>query len=101
MIERLAIPAWNAPPTSLDAWLSSFRSHGHEPSLVKEAGMTWLEVAPLRLRAFVVFDGEFVEALNFELHDRQPDAALALIEAVAASLQWEVHDETDDDDEDV
>ena len=62
--------------------------------------VSWLEVGSLRCRGYVLVQGRHVEAINFELALPEPAPAVRVIEAAAASLGWEVHeDDGPDDDE--
>jgi hypothetical protein len=103
MIELLALPSWNCPPRSLDDWRAALSSQGHEAAVRRDDGETWLEVAALRVRGFVVFEGTRLDAINFELHDPAREEALPALEAAVQSLSWELYPEdveADDLDED-
>jgi hypothetical protein len=101
MIELLALPAWDAPPRSPADWAAELAALGH-PATVARApdGDTWIEVAPLRLRGFVVIEDGLAAAINFELHDPDPAPASRLVEAAATALGWEVHPDDGEIDED-
>lgn len=106
MVEYLALPAWNTPETSVDAWIAAL-SESAGPVIVSREGPSaaWLEVSPLRLRGYVVIEGGVAAAINFELHGLDPGPSTRAIEAASTSLGWELHadedeDEGDDDDED-
>jgi hypothetical protein len=91
MIELLTVPDWNSPPRRLDEWSSALDVSS---SVIREPdGTTWLEVASLRLRGYVVIEEGYVTAINFELHDPDPADARALVEKAASALGWEVHEE--------
>jgi hypothetical protein len=98
VIELLTVPAWNAPPTTLDAWAEALRGQGVAVRLERDPPGAWLEVASHRLRGYALSEGIKVEAINFELLDPDPNPALRLVMAASSSLGWEVH--TDEDDED-
>ncbi len=103
-IEYLAIPAWQTPPTPLDAWVVQLSEHAG-PVIVSREGSNaaWLEIAPIRLRAYVQIENGHASAINFELNDPDPDPASRAIEASASALGWEVYaddDEDGDEDED-
>jgi hypothetical protein len=105
MTEFLALPGWNTPPVTLDAWVAQLAAQGHPPTLTRdEPGACWLEVGPLRLRGYTLTEGEHLAAINFELSAPDPGPALQVIEAAALALGWEIHsdepDEEDDPDED-
>ncbi|MDR3634629.1 MAG: hypothetical protein P4L84_12560 [Isosphaeraceae bacterium] len=101
MIELLAVPAWNTPPSTLDAWTEALRAQGVAVNVERDPPGAWLEVASLRLRGYALSEGLKVEAINFELSDTDSGPATRLLEAVAASLGWEIHpDEDDETDED-
>lgn len=100
MIERLALPSSDAAPLPLEAWTDLLGSLGHPATVSRgDDGAAWIEVSPLRLRGYILMEGDFVEAINFDLHAPDPTPALALIEAAANRLGWEIHDETDDEDD--
>ena len=104
MLELLALPAWDAPPRSLDDWTAAFSAQGHEPTVEREgADASWIVVAGLRLRGLAMMEGDHVGAINFELTDPDPVDALRLLEAVVPPLNWEIHPddgELDDVEED-
>jgi hypothetical protein len=101
MLEYLAIPAWDTPETTVDAWVARL-SETAGPVIVRRESstVTWLEVAPLRLRGYVVVENENASAINFELHDLDPVPATQAIEAAATSLGWEIHADDDDNEDD-
>ena len=101
MIEYLALPAWKTPPTSLDAWVVQL-SETAGPVIVSRESPTiaWLEVAPLRLRAYVVIENGDAAAINFELNAPDPAPATRAIEQAAEALGWEVHEDDGEDDGD-
>jgi hypothetical protein len=101
MIELLALPGWQAPPTSLDQWVAQLSESAGPVTVTREStGVSWLEVAPLRLRGYAVIAGQRVEAINFELTNPEFEPAMRAVEAAARALRWDVHpDEADDDDE--
>lgn len=102
MIEWLAIPKWDSPPRTLDDWVAGLEVAGHRPEVARDPpDGAWLEIGPLRLRGYVVFEDGAVSAINFELTDPDPGPALRLIEAAAEALGWEIHpDDEAEDDED-
>lgn len=100
MIEWLAMPASGAAPMTLDTWAEAFSALGQTPRIVHEGpGVAWIEVATKRLRGYAVIEGGRVEAINFELPEPDAPSALALLEAVVAKLEWELHQEDDDEDD--
>ncbi|WP_435006882.1 hypothetical protein P12x_004335 [Tundrisphaera lichenicola] len=104
MVEYLALPAWKAPPTTVDAWVVSLSETGGPVIVSREsASVTWLEIAPLRLRGYVVVENGLATAINFELHALDTEPATRAILASAEALDWELHadddDEPDDDDD--
>jgi hypothetical protein len=99
MIELLALPAWNAEPRTLEDWTTALEAQGHPAAVHREQDETWLEVTPLQVRGFVVFDGARVEAINFELHAAEPEEAMPVLEAVANQLSWELYPEDVDEDD--
>jgi hypothetical protein len=102
MTEVLALPGWNLPPTPLTAWVDQFERLGLAADAVREStGVSWIEVRALRLRGYAVMQGTCPEAISFELADPDPSAARQAVEAAAAALGWEIHDdEGQEDDED-
>lgn len=99
MIERLALPAWDAPPATLADWVAALADADAPAEVVRDAGEVWLEARPRRFRGFAVVEEGHVTAVNFEFHG-EADAALAAVEAAARALRWEIHDnENGDDDE--
>lgn len=101
MIELLALPEWDTPHRTIDDWMAALTALGHRPSLERESpGVAWLEVAPLRLRGYVVIESGHVAAINFELNDPDPATAIKVVKTAARSIGWEVDaDEGDDDDD--
>lgn len=101
MIELLALPGWQAPPTTLDDWIARLTALAGPVAVTRESrAASWLEIDALRLRGYVVLEGRRVEAINFELADPDPAPATRAIEAAARALGWEVHpDEPEEDDE--
>lgn len=101
MRELLALPAWDTPPTPLDAWTARLAELGHPAKLRRAEGETWLVVLPLHLRGYVVLEGADVGAINFELGAPDPAEAVALLEGAAAALGWELHEDEDEAQDDV
>lgn len=99
MIELLAVPAWNTPPTTLDAWADALKAQGVGVQVERDPPGAWLEVGSLRLRGYALSEGIKLEAINFELSDPDPAPATRLLETVAAALGWEVHADEDDGDD--
>ena len=105
MTEYLAIPAWQTPPTPIDAWVGRLAEASGAPvGLTREgSGVAWLELAPLRVRGYVQVENGQAAAINFELHALDPGPAARVLEAAAAALGWELHaddeDEADEDDD--
>lgn len=101
MIELLALPGWQAPPTTLDDWIARLTALAGPVAVTRESrAASWLEIDALRLRGYVVLEGRRAEAINFELADPDPAPATRAIEAAARALGWEVHpDEPEEDDE--
>lgn len=100
MIELLVVPDWQAEPRTLDEWVVQLSGLVDRVEVSREsAGVSWLEIGSLRLRGYVVLEGQHVEAINFELNDPDPAPATQVIEAAARALGWEVHQDDDADDE--
>jgi len=103
MIEVLAIPGWQAPPTALEAWVAALEAGAGSAVTVRResAEGTWVELETPRLRGYALIAGPHVEAINFELDDPDPAPAARLLETAAATIGWEIHpDDPDDDDDD-
>jgi hypothetical protein len=101
VIELLALPGWQTPPTPLDGWVEQLTALAGPVVVTREAtDASWLEVGRLRLRGYAVLAGRAVEAINFELHDADPTAATQAIRTAAEALGWEVHEDDDENDED-
>lgn len=104
MIELLVVPDWQAPPKTLDDWVVQLSERVDRVEVSRESTtVAWLEIGSLRLRGYAVLEGQYVEAINFELHAPDPAPAALVVEAAAQALGWEVHpddpdDETDEDD---
>jgi hypothetical protein len=102
MLELLALPAWRAAPRTIDEWVAQLKAAGGPVTVTREsAGVSWIEIGTLRLRGYVMMEGQHVDAINFELTDPDPSAAIHAVEVAAEALGWEVHpDDGDDDDDD-
>mgnify|MGYP005858408863 CR=1 FL=1 len=100
MIERLLIPAWNAPPRSVDDWKAQWEHLGIPPIIDRDdADDTWLILDSIETRLLAVMEGSKLTALHVEIEALNPEPALNLLEKAARELNWEVHD-TEDDEED-
>ncbi len=98
MIELLALPDWQTPPRSLDDWVAQFEALAGPVVVTRESsGVSWVEIGTLRLRGYVVLEGQRVEAINFELAAPDPEPAARVVEAAAQALGWEVHPDEPDD----
>lgn len=102
MRELLALPAWDNPATTLDAWKQALADLGQTPRTTREDGETWLEIGAAQLRGYVVLEDMNVAAINFELHAADPTEGQELLARAASALGWELHDDDDEteDDED-
>jgi len=101
MTERLALPGWKTPPTSLEAWTGAIAALGHRVETEREStGASWIEVPSVRVRGYVLMQGQFVEAINFETSAADPAPVLDLIGQAAAALGWELHDDDGEDEDD-
>lgn len=98
VLELLAVPAWNTPRTTLDAWVEALRAQGVTVEVERDPPGAWLEVRSLRLRGYALSEGIALEAINFELADPDPAPATRLVQTAAEALGWEVH--ADDDEQD-
>jgi hypothetical protein len=98
MLEYLALPGWKNPPRTLDDWVAALSETGGPVIVTRESSSeTWIEVAPLRLRGYVVIENGHAAAINFELHDPDPGPATRAIENASTALGWEVHPDDDED----
>jgi hypothetical protein len=98
MLEYLALPGWKTPPRTVDDWVVSLSEAGGPVIVSRESSTaTWIEVAPLRLRGYVVLENGHAAAINFELHDPEPGPATRAIEDAATALGWEVHPDDEED----
>src|SRR6516164_2744063 len=98
MIELLALPGWQTPPTTLNDWIARLTDLSGPVTVTRESSeATWLEVGTLRFRGYAVMAGRRVEAINFELTDPDSAPATRIIEAAAEALGWEVQPDGDDD----
>lgn len=101
MTEILAIPKWKENPRPLDDWLAAFSDLGSAPTLNRDgAEAVWIELGPLRTRGYALAEAGLVTAIHFEIHAPDPSEARAALDAAAESLGWELHDDTDDEDDD-
>ena len=100
MIELLALPGWQTPPRSED-WVAQLEGQAGPVVVTREStGASWIEVGRLRLRGYVVLQGQSVDAINFELAAPDPGPAAVAVEAAAQALGWEVHPDDSQADED-
>jgi hypothetical protein len=105
MVELLAIPEWRTTATTVEDWVEQLSSLGGPVVVTREStGVSWLEVASLRMRGYAVTEGTRVEAINFEITAPDTGPATQVIESAARALGWEVHpddpDDADADDDD-
>ena len=100
MIELLAVPAWDAPPRSLADWQAALTDQGCTPTIERDGpDECWLVLGSLRLRGYLVLEGEHVAAINFELADPEPAATTKVLEAAAVTLGWEIHPDDEEADD--
>lgn len=102
MIEYLALPGWQTPPRTVEDWAARLSESGGPVIVSRESStVSWLEVAPLRLRGYAVIENGHVTAINFELRDPDPGPATRALEGAATAIGWELHpDDPDDPDDD-
>ena len=102
MVEYLALPDWKTPSTPVDDWVVALSETAGPVIVSRESStVTWVEVAPLRLRGYVVVENENASAINFEIHGLDPEPATLAIQQAAEALGWELHlDDDPDEDED-
>lgn len=99
MLERVAIPAFQAPMVGIEAWRGALESHLTGRLAVRdEDGESFLVAEDRGVRGQVAFDGSAVEAILFEIADGPTAAAsLAALERAAESIGYEIHDPEDGD----
>lgn len=102
--ELLAIPAYQAPPRTVDDWKGALAAQGHPPTIRRREGELYLVLADLGAEGLVVEEGNGLVAINFELAADDPAGCRAVLQAAAESIGWELHDDEeggaeDDDDE--
>ena len=101
MVEYLALPAWNTPPRSIDAWVAAISEAGAPASRRHESStVCWVLAPTLDVEGYALIEEGHPSAINFELKAADPAHALAVITAAAHSLGWEIHEEGEDDDRD-
>ena len=101
MIERIAIPAWGTEPTSTEVWRECLETtFGPTTVELEDRTVSWFECPSKRVRGYALIENSSVSAINFELYDEAPDESLALLEAAAGRLGWELHVDDDDDADD-
>ena len=101
MIEFLALPGWRTPPRTVDDWVAALSKGSGPVILTRESStVSWMEMASLRVRAYVVIENGHASAINFECHGLDPAEPTRIITEVATALGWEIHPDDDDDDPD-
>lgn len=103
MIEFLAIPGWQTPPTTLAAWVAQLEIMGGPTVVVERESPqgAWIHLEALGVHGFAVLAGPYVEAVNFEVQEPVPPEVTHFLEEAAAAIGWEIHpDDPDEDDED-
>ena len=98
MIELLAIPEWEAPPRTVADWLAGLEAIGQTAHLETSGSEgDWIEIPALRVSGFLLIENGDLAAIHYELHDPDPLPARDALDAVAAALRWEIHDDKDSD----
>jgi hypothetical protein len=102
MIELLAVPSWQTPPTTLEAWVARFEQQGEHAVVIERESPegAWVHLEAIGARGFAVLAGQHVEAINFEIDDRETEAASRFLEEAAAAIGWEIHTDEDDGEDD-
>ena len=101
MLEYLAMPAHGTLPTSVDFWVAQLSEVAGPVIVSRESStVTWLEVDPLRLRAYVLIENGHASAINFELAAFDPSPAFRALQAAAEALGWELYEDDEDDPDD-
>lgn len=96
----MAIPSHDSPPVELAAWRMALEGVAPPVRLGVEEGETFLEIEYLRARGQVSFEGPVVEAILFEIEGEEAGRAVEALERAARVVGYELHDPTDEDDED-
>ncbi|MEW4566331.1 hypothetical protein AB1L88_00545 [Tautonia sp. JC769] len=100
VIERLLIPAWNAPARSVDDWNAQLEQLGDPPVIDRrDPEELWIVLDPIGTRLLAVMEGSTLVALHAEIDGPDPSNALDLLGRAADALDWEVHETEDEDDE--
>lgn len=103
MTERLAIPAWTTPPTTIETWIDALNQHVGPVKLTRDGPTEgWFEIESRRVAGYAMIEGPHVSALNFEIHAVDPLPPVRDLEAACLAIGWELHvdDEDENDDED-
>jgi hypothetical protein len=102
MIEWLAIPAWRTPETTLEAWVDRLELQAGQAVVVERDPPegAWIHLETIGVRGFAVLAGQHVEAINFEIDDRDTGAAARFLEEAASAIGWEIHPDDEDDEDD-
>lgn len=90
MPEYLAIPCWNAPRCSIEAWIEQFEQRDHPVARERDgnAGVV-LVVESLETEAYAALDGDDVVAIDFTCAEACASAFLNVLDRAARELGWE------------
>jgi hypothetical protein len=102
VIEFLAIPGWQTPPTTLAQWVEALEAKGARAVVVERESPqgAWVHLEAMGTMGFAVLAGPHVEAINFEIQEPLPPDVTEFLEGAAAAIGWEIHPDEPDDDED-
>jgi hypothetical protein len=98
-VEWLAIPAFGAPPRTLDDWASALADLGYALEIEPDnpEGAT-LRIDSLGVEGYADLEGPNITAIDFTLTDDAPPGVLTILREAANRLGWELHAETEDED---
>lgn len=102
MIEFLAIPGWQTPPTTLAEWVARLEEEAGPAVIVERESPqgAWVHLEAMGVHGFAVLAGPHVEAINFEVQEPITPEVGRLLERAASAIGWEIHPDDPDDDED-
>ena len=102
MIELLAIPGWQTPPTTLATWVDALEARGGPTVVVERESPegAWIHLEAMGVHGFAVLAGPQVEAVNFEIQEPLSPEVSRLLEETAAAIGWEIHPDDDEEEDD-
>jgi hypothetical protein len=102
VIEFLAIPGWQTPPTTLSTWVAELEARGGLTVVVERESPegAWIHVEAMGVHGFAVLAGPHVEAVNFEIQEPVSPSVSRFLDETAAAIGWEIHPDHDDEEDD-